>query len=352
MKRRDLLRAFALAPLLPTALSPAWAANARRSTLAATFGALPAPTSVSRVFAAGAPAAVLAYVLAPAKLLGWPMSMSPQARALLAPAQRELPQLGRLSGRGSTVSTESLLTLRPDLILDAGTVSATYVSGAEKVWQQTGLPYTLIEGQLAEHPAQLREVGRLLGAAERGGQLAAHAEKVIALTHLLLAAIPPDARPKVYYGRGPDGLETGLQGSINMEVVEFAGGRNVAAQAGKGGLTRVSMEQLLAWNPDVVLTQDADFARRIATDPLWRSITAVRNRRVHLAPSLPFGWLDGPPGVNRLIGLHWLLSKLYPGRHPALAADKINVAIIEFHRLFYGRALTLPELEKLLAGTA
>lgn len=351
MKRRDLLRAFALAPLLAPGLSSAWAAG-RRSTLAATFGTPPPPASVARVFAAGPPAAVLTYVLAPDKLLGWPMGLSPQARALLAPGHRDLPQLGRLSGRGSTVSTESLLALRPDLILDAGTVNATYLSGAERVWQQTGLPFVLIEGRLAEHPAQLRDVGRLLGVAERGEQLAHEAEQVTALAHALLATVPPDARPKVFYGRGPDGLETGLSGSINMEVIEFAGGRNVAAQAGKGGLTRVSMEQILDWNPDVVLTQDPAFATRIASDPLWRSVDAVRNARVHLAPSLPFGWLDGPPGVNRLVGVRWLLSKLYPGRHPALEPIQVNAAAIEFHRLFYGQTLTPAGLDALLAGTA
>src|SRR5690606_30135008 len=114
-------------------------------------------------------------------------------RALLAPGARDLPQLGRLSGRGSTVSTESLLALRPNLILDAGTVNATYLSGAERVQQQTGLPFVLVEGQLAEHPAQLRDVGRLLGVAERGELLAREAEQVIALAHALLAAVPPQA---------------------------------------------------------------------------------------------------------------------------------------------------------------
>ncbi len=352
MKRRELLRTFALAPLLAPGLSSAWAATGGRSTLAATFGTPPPPATVARVFAAGAPAAVLTYVLAPDKLLGWPMGLSPQARALLAPGARDLPQLGRLSGRGSTVSTESLLALRPDLILDAGTVNATYLSGAERVQQQTGLPFVLVEGQLTEHPAQLRDVGHLLGVAERGELLAREAEQVIALAHALLAAVPPQARPKVFYGRGAEGLETGLAGSINMEAIEFAGGRNVAAQAGTGGLTQVSMEQILDWNPDVVLTQDPAFATRIVADPLWRSVEAIRNGRVHLAPSLPFGWLDGPPGVNRLIGVRWLLSKLHPGRHPALTPAEVNAAIIEFHRLFYGQTLTPPALDTLLAGSA
>jgi hypothetical protein len=74
------------------------------------------------------------------------------------------------------------------------------------------------------------------------------------------------------------------------------------------------MEQILAWDPEVILTQEAGFAERVRQDPLWRGVSAVRSGRVHCAPVLPFGWLDGPPSVNRLIGVRWLLEKLHPGR--------------------------------------
>ena len=80
---------------------------------------------MQRVFAAGAPAGVLLAALAPEKLLGWPMQLGVPARKLLGPVPAALPFLGRLSGRGSTVSMETLLQLQPDLILDAGTADAT-----------------------------------------------------------------------------------------------------------------------------------------------------------------------------------------------------------------------------------
>src|SRR5690606_17578063 len=145
---------------------------------------------------------------------------------------------------------------------------------------------------------------------------------------------------RVYYARGPDGLETGLSGSINMEAIEFAGADNVGARAGHGGLTQVSMEQILDWDPQVVLTQDADFARRVRTDALWRGVSAVRNARVHVAPILPFGWLDGPPGVNRLIGLPWLLPRLYPHRYPGSDRGRLDRFTAETFERLYGKALT------------
>ena len=80
----------------------------------------------------------------------------------------------------------------------------------------------------------------------------------------------------------------------------------------KGGLATVSIEQVLLWNPDVIITIDRDFAANVKKDPAWIGVAAAQAGRVHLAPKLPFGWVDFPPSVNRLIGLWWLAKILYP----------------------------------------
>ena len=345
MNRRDLLRALAGASLLSMPL--ARAAQQAVGTIAATFGQLPDPDTVRRVFAAGGPAAVLVYVVAPETLLGWPAPLDDEARRLLPRTRSDLPHLGRLSQRGSTVTIESLLAMSPDLILDAGTVDPTRLSNAERIGQQTGLPYVLVDGHLLDHPAQLREVGHLLGVSARGESLALEAEKIFDLARYVLAKEARLARPRVYYARTADGLETALDGSINMEVFGFVGARNVAALAGRGGVARVSMEQVLAWNPEMIVTQVPEFAQRALEDPLWRTVHAVRSRRVHVAPNAPFGWLDGPPGVNRLIGVLWLLSLLYPGRHPELALERIRESIVYFYQTFYGSEPPIRVLEAL-----
>jgi iron complex transport system substrate-binding protein len=81
-------------------------------------------------------------------------------------------------------------------------------------------------------------------------------------------AVPPNQRPKVYYARGPRGLETGLGGSINVETIEFLE-RNVAAER-PGGLATVSIEQVLLWDPEVIITIDREFASAVQGDPAWR----------------------------------------------------------------------------------
>lgn len=294
-----------------------------------------AAAAPARVFAAGPPAAVLMACLAPERLLGWPWALSDAAKAWLPPVLRDKPVLGRLAGRGSTVSLEALLALKPDLIVDAGSVDGSYVSTAQRVAEQTGLPYVLVDGRLADSAAQLRELGSLLGVPARGQALAAYAEEALAA---LDRSTPAARRPSVYLARGADGLETATAGAINAELIEAAGGRNVA-DTGRAGVARVSMEQLLGWAPNWVLTQDRNFHRLAQADPVWRTLPALREGRLLLAPDVPFGWLDGPPGINRLVGVQWLATLLRRGHTaPREAMAQALDDVQRFYRLFYGQA--------------
>lgn len=305
------------------------------------------PDHVGRVLAAGPPASVLLYVLAPDRMAGWVREPSAREKEFLAAPYRDLPAYGRLTGKGNTANLETVMSLKPDLIIDVGTIDPTYASLADRVQQQTGIPYVLIDGSFARTPETLRKVGGLLGVPERGEELARYAEHTMEELNAVLAGVPASERPRVYYGRGPKGLETGLAGSINMEILGAVGAVNVAEASGKGGLANVSLEQVLAWNPDVVLTLDPAFQRDVATDPSWAGVAAVRLGHVYRAPTLPFGWFDSPPGVNRLIGVPWLLSVLYPGKSPV----DLAAATRSFYKLFYHVDLTDAQLEALLADS-
>ena len=111
-----------------------------------------------------------------------------------------------------------------------------------------------------------------------------------------------------------------------------------------GGLIKVSIEQILTWNPDVILALGPAFYRSVVADPLWRSVKAVRERRIYLAPNLPYGWFDAPPGVNGLIGVRWLASILYPKQFPE-NADTTRT----FYKLFYSVELTDEQIDMLLS---
>src|SRR5215475_2034820 len=106
--------------------------------------AVTVPARVERVFPAGPPAAIMLYTLAPELLLGWPRANRPEEREFLHPEVGARPEVGRITGRGNTANLEVVLALKPDLILDVGTVNATFVSLADRVQEQTGIPYALL----------------------------------------------------------------------------------------------------------------------------------------------------------------------------------------------------------------
>jgi ABC-type Fe3+-hydroxamate transport system substrate-binding protein len=138
------------------------------------------PERVQRVFAAGPPASILLYTLAPETMLGWPRANSKAEAAFMPPQYAGLPELGRLTGRGDTANVEVVLASRPDILFDYGTIDPTYMSLADRVQQQTRLPYLLIDGRFERIPEAYRTLGRLLGLEDRAEKLARYAETTLA----------------------------------------------------------------------------------------------------------------------------------------------------------------------------
>ncbi len=337
LDRRTLIVQLAAATLAPRA--------ARAATVTDGAGrSVPVPARVERVFPAGPPAAIFLYTLAPELLLGWPRANRPQEREFLLPDVGGRPEVGRITGRGNTANLEVVLALKPDLILDVGSLNPTYVSLADRVQQQTGIPYALLDGRFDGIPLGYRTLGDLIGRREQGETLARNAEDTVKTITQRIGGVPPERRPRVYYARGPRGLETGLGGSINVETIELLA-QNVAGGT-RGGLANVSIEQVLLWNPDVIVTIDQDFAATVSSDPTWAPVAAVRARRVHLSPKLPFGWVDFPPTVNRLIGLWWLGKILYPGLFP----EDLRELTREFYARYYHAAPDAAQIDRVLAG--
>ena len=232
-------------------------------------------------------------------------------------------------------------------MVDFGSLTDTFVSLANRVQEQTGIPYVLIDGAFAATPASLRLAGDVLGRPARGAELAGHADKTFALVDDVLARVPASKRPRVYLARGPEGLETGGRGSINTEIIERAGGINVAeGLGGRGNTTNASLEQVIAWQPDVIVTLDRAFVQGVKNKPGWDQVRAVAGNKVFLAPSLPWGWIDAPPSLNRLVGLRWLLTTFYP----AEAGIDLKADTRAFYALFYGVKLDEAQLDRLLGG--
>jgi len=297
------------------------------------------PETVRRVMAASPTAEVLVFVLAPQKLAG-----------LSGPARRgggaglRVPVLGWRPGTGPAGMAATARQLHPDLIIDAGLVTPERAAFADQVQQLTGVPYILVDDTFARIPAILRGIGIVLDVGERGRHLGRYAEQAINAMRGTLLIRPAESRPHIYYGRRADGLETALPGSPEGEAINESGAINVAAPLGRGHLVAITPAQLLAWNPEIIIAERRSFYDALRRDRVWRGLAAVRNKKVYLAPSDPFGWIDDPPGVNRLIGLYWLSGLFYPDT----TQQDLRAATCEFYDKFYGIKLTNAQIEAMV----
>jgi iron complex transport system substrate-binding protein len=302
------------------------------------------PDRVGRVMTANPAADVLVFVLAPEKLLGWSAPLSGGQRGYIPAKFAQLPILGGAVRPNPAETVQVVARMRPDLIIEAGPVTPEAAARAEQVQQQTGVPYILLDNDIQAIPQTLRIIGALLGAAERGDDLAKYVDYAVDALRGRLLIAPADERPIVYYGRGPDGLETGLGRAQAMAAIDQAGVINVAARLGSGELTRVTRYQVIDWDPAIIIAQQRSFYDSLLRSTAWRGLIAVASKRVYLAPADPFGWIDDPPGVNRIIGLYWLTALFYPDQYQ----EDLRTNAREFYDKFYRIKLTDRQLETLV----
>jgi iron complex transport system substrate-binding protein len=287
------------------------------------------PERITRVLPAGPPAAILLAAVAPDLMLGWPSALSDNVRSLLAPEAANLPQVPRLTGRDDVI--ERIVTLKPDLILDYGTISPRYADLARATQQRTDIPTLLLDGSLSEIPRTLRLLGNILHREERAETLARFSEALLALTRR------PATSVRVVCARGPDGNTLVAPGSDLAETFARAGWQIVAPD-GLGPSRQATLADIRALDPDVIVFTDPAMHTALTQSESWRSLRAVREGRAFVAPSFPFGWLDEPPSINRLLGLAWL-----GGSDPRTLATLFNAMI-------YGRVLTAPQVDAVVAG--
>lgn len=337
----NILVALVLA-LLPGATAqaqapaPAFVDSAQRS--------VALPTSMKKLLAAGPPAAVILYTLAPDRLAGWVGPLDADSLAYFPQRYRTLPVTGRITGRTPS-DPAPIKALAPDIIVDFGTVNPAYAATADRIQAATSIPYVVIDGALQASPAAYRTLGRILQAQARGDMLAGRSQAILDEVKGKVAAVPAAGHKKVYVARGPDGNETYGAGYFTDEVVAAAGGANVAESWGPGNLKNITAQKVRDANPDVVIALDPYFAETVAKTAAWQEVPAIAAGRLYVAPHRPFGWLDEPPSVNRLIGLRWLAGVLYP---ESFSGD-FRAVVRDFYRTFYQAEPSGQQLDRLLA---
>jgi iron complex transport system substrate-binding protein len=308
------------------------------------------PKKITRVLGMSPVGTILIYTLSPELLIGWNYQADPGELALIQEPYRHLPVLGGWYGKNNTGNLESIIKAHPDVMISMGDPQGTVI--AERVQAQTHIPVVVLSGDLKKLPDSYLKAAELLGNRPRAVMLATECRKTLQEVESKVNAIPAAKRRRVYYAEGPAGLETEPSDSMHSEALIFAGAHNVATvpnQQGYGN-TPVSMEQVLLWNPEIIIggydhtVSPGEFYTKVWKDPAWSRIAAVRNREVYETPQYPFCWIDRPPSVNRIIGIKWLANIFYP----EIFHYDIRQEARHFYETFYHVQLSEAQLNEVL----
>lgn len=307
------------------------------------------PVEIDSVFSPTPTAAIYLYTLVPDKLLGWNYELNDVEKSVILDEYEALPNFGM----GDAINYEAVIAEEPTIALNVGTINDAFISECDALSESLGIPVVAVDGDLMASPEAYRFMGDLFGIEEGAEKLAVYAEETF--EDIAEMNVPEEEKVRIYYGNGEDSLETAPAGSAHAQIIDMVNAVNVAdLEIGDGSRVQISAEQLLAWDPDVIVVNGepkADMsgnsaAEALLNDPNFASLKAVKEQKVYGTPNAPFSWIDRPAAVNRLVGVRWLSGLIYKDY---LNYD-VDEEVCEFFELFYHVDLTEEQLEQIYHG--
>jgi iron complex transport system substrate-binding protein len=240
-------------------------------------------------------------------------------------------------------NVESILALRPDAVFQWATSVSGDVIG---VLDRTGVPVLgMRAGSQEDLAGFITVMGQVAGDEARAADLLARQEQVMRKLESAMSGAPDLQRPRViYFSRAAQTLRVGGKRSHSDFYIRLAGGQNVASEI--GAANTVTIEQVLAWNPQTILLGNFDSAMPsdIYDDPRWQGVEAVKNRRVYKMPLGGYRW--DPPSQESALTWMWLAGLL----HPELAQMNLRAAMREWFTFLYKHDLTDDEIDAILSA--
>ncbi|HPL41554.1 MAG TPA: ABC transporter substrate-binding protein [Syntrophorhabdaceae bacterium] len=201
-----------------------------------------------------------------------------------------------------------------------------------------------VEQFIQSYKDDIRFYGKILGKkAERiAERYCAHYDKRIKRVLNITSRIPENERPRVYYIVGRSIFSTQGKYSLGHWLVEIAGGTLVSKNL-ENYFADVSMEQIIAWDPDVIILSGFISADAIYADPRLQIVKAVKNNRVYASPEGVFHWGHGSSEV--FLFAMWLAKTLHPEKSKNI---DFNNELKDYYKNFYRYALTDDDVHRII----
>ncbi len=301
------------------------------------------PTHPTKIMGAANPDGIMIYSIDSSLLTGWTFELSDEDLVYLDDTAASLPVITSVS-KWEEPNKEEILEMAPDFIFVTCDLDNTDFTIYDDLTSEIGVPVVVGDAELANLGDTYRFLGTILDQTDKCDELGAYIDSVFEEVDSTMSQIADDQRVRVFYSTGDDGLQTCGDSNWNGQFVTPAGGINVCDTDQTSGFSDVSMEQVLTWQPQVIISTATGDQAEIYGSSTWADVPAVQDGQVYAAPQTPFSWVDKPTGVNRVIGVLWTNSILYPEQ----AAYDLETYVKDFYSLFYHYDLTDEQVDSLL----
>ena len=304
------------------------------------------PAQIDKVALSGPMAQIVLFALCPDKLVGIANAWDESAPQYLDTAYYNLPLLGQLYGGKGELNLETLLESGAQVVIDVGEAKDGIAEDLDALQEQTTIPFVHISATLATMDETYTMLGDLLGMPDEAKTLADYCRGTYDRALTIADSVE---KANLLYITGDAGLNVIAQGAYHAEVIDLLS-NNLAVvddPSSKGTGNEVDMEQILNWNPDVILFAPDSIYDTVAEDAAWQGVTAIQNGAYYEVPMGPYNWMGCPPSVQRLLGMLWMAKVLYPE-----AADyDLYTEAAEYFELFYHCDLTQEQYDALVANS-
>ncbi|MDR0489723.1 MAG: ABC transporter substrate-binding protein [Oscillospiraceae bacterium] len=302
------------------------------------------PRDVTRIAPSGPLAQIVLFTLCPDKLVGFASDISDEQFEYIDKKYAALPVFGNFYA--DTLNLESVMVAAPQIVIDIGEIKPNIADDMAGIQEKTGIPTIFVHMELDSMLSAYETLGMVTGETEQASQIIEYIDKTLTETAQKANSIPDADRLSVYYGQD-DGLTVVISGTVHSDVIGIVGGINVAnvEESIRGGASIVSMEQIMLWNPDIVLFAPASIYGDVASLAEWKELNPIKAGAFYEIPNGPYNWMGRPPSVNRILGVKWLSNLLYPD----IFKYDMKAETREFYRLFYHCDVTDAQVDSLLA---
>lgn len=305
------------------------------------------PAEITKIAISGPLSQVYILPLAGDMLVGVSNAYAEDAATYLPSYIFEKTEIGQLYGGKGEMDLEALLAAAPDLVIDIGEAKKTTADDLTALTEQTGIPFIHIDATVSTAPEAYRILGKLLNREEKAEELALWCRETYEKITAMMERVDADnARKSLLYCLGDKGVNVIAEGSFHAETINLMSNNLAVVEdvVSSGAGNEVDLEQILLWNPDVIIFAPDSCYSTIAGEPQWQSVSAVANGTYYKTPYGPYGWLSSPPAVQRYLGMLWLGELLYP----EYTEYDLQEEVTAYYKLFYGCDLTEQMYQKLI----